>query len=44
MPSSKAEGLKIISPKEFEGMLTDFVAYDSMPTMLLQNSFKFYWI
>ena len=37
MPSHKAHGLKSVSPKEFQGMLTDFIAYDSMPTMLLQN-------
>ena len=37
IPSSKAHGLKTVSAKEFEGMLTDFVGYDSMPTMLLQN-------
>ena len=37
MPFSKEQSLKMVSRKEFEGMLTDFVTYDSMPTMLLQN-------
>ena len=37
VPSSKASGLRMVSPKKFEVMLTDFVVYDSMPTMLLQN-------
>ena len=37
MPSPKAQGLKTVSAKAFEGMLTDFLGYDSMPTMLLQN-------
>ena len=29
MPSSKAHGLKTVSPKEFEGILTDFVAFEN---------------
>ena len=37
MPQSKAPALEMVSPKEFQGMLIDFVAYEGMPVMLLQN-------
>ena len=36
-PASKAPALKTVSGKEFGGMLTDIVAYEGMPMMLLTN-------
>ena len=37
MPQNKSPALEMVSPKEFQGMLKDFVAYEGMPLMLLQN-------
>ena len=37
MPQYKASSLETVSPKDFQGTLKNFVAYDGMPVMLLQN-------
>ena len=37
LPHSKASDLKTVSPKEFQGLLTDLVAFEGMPIMLLNN-------
>ncbi len=37
IPENKAASLERVSAKEFEGMMKNFVAYEGMPTTLLQN-------
>ena len=37
MPRNRTSALETVTPKEFQGMLKDFVAYEGMPVMLLQN-------
>ena len=36
MPHTKASGLKNVNPKEFQGMLSNLVAYEGIPIMYLR--------
>ena len=37
MPATRSSALELVSGKQFEGLLKDFVAYEGMPLMLLTN-------
>ena len=37
MPATRSSALELVSGKQFEGLLKDFVAYGGMPPMLLTN-------
>ena len=37
MPEANSSALELVSGKQFQGLLKDFVAYEGMPLMLLSN-------